>query len=234
MPWAVLCAAGLDPTTQAARPPLQESFADMAPDVTPDTAVFDFGGVLIDWDPRLLYRRLFDGDEAAVEEFLATVCTPEWNRCQDAGRSFAEAEAEAIARHPDKQALITAWLRHFDEMIPGAIEGTVAVLAKLRERGVQLYGLSNWSAETFKLTRHRFPFLEWFRGIVVSGQERLIKPDLRIFALLLERHGIDPARAVFIDDSPANIAAAEQCGLRGIRFTSPEQLQTDLQALGML
>lgn len=199
-----------------------------------EIAVFDLGGVLIDWDPRHLYRRLFAGDEAAMEDFLATVCTPEWNRCQDAGRSFAEAEAEAIARYPDKRELITAWLRHFDEMVPGAIEGTVAVLARLRARGVPLYALSNWSAETFGLSRSRFPFLEWFRGIVVSGEERVLKPDPRIFALLLERYGIDPGRAVFIDDSPANTAAAEAIGMHAIRFVSPAQLTQELQALGLL
>jgi len=199
-----------------------------------DIAVFDLGGVLIEWDPRHLYRRLFAGDEAAMEQFLATVCTPEWNRCQDAGRSFAEAEAEAIARHPDKRALIAAWREHFDEMVPGAIAGTVAVLARLHARAVPLYALSNWSAETFALSRARFPFLEWFRGIVISGQEGIIKPDPRIFALLLERYGIDPARAVFIDDVPANTAAAEACGMHAITFASPAQLTGELEALGLL
>ena len=202
--------------------------------ITRDIAVFDLGGVLIEWDPRHLYRRLFNGDEEAMENFLATVCTPEWNRRQDAGRCFAEAEAEAIARHPDKRALIKAWWEHFDEMAPGAIEGTVAVLARLRARGVPLYALSNWSAETFARSRSRFPFLEWFRGIVVSGAERLIKPDPRLFAVLLERYGIDPARAVFIDDVAVNTAAAEACGMQGIHFVSPEQLATELEAAGLL
>ncbi len=199
-----------------------------------DIAVFDLGGVLIEWNPRHLYRRLFKGDEAAMEEFLATVCTPEWNRRQDAGRTFAEAEAEAVARHPDKRALIAAWRARFNEMVPGAIPGTVAVLARLRARGVALYALSNWSAETFALSRSRFPFLEWFAGIVISGQEGIIKPDPRIFALLLERHNIDPARAVFIDDVPANTAAAEAFGMRGITFISPDQLTAELEVLGML
>ena len=166
--------------------------------------------------------------------FLATVCTPEWNLRQDAGRSFAEAEAEAVARHPDKRALIEAWWAHFDEMVPGAIEGTVAVLARLRARGVALYALSNWSAETFVLSRGRFPFLEWFSGMVISGQERIVKPDPRIFAVLLERYNIDPARAVFIDDIAANTAAAQAFGIRGIRFTSPEQLTAELEAEGLL
>jgi 2-haloacid dehalogenase len=206
----------------------------MAGDGRVEVAVFDLGGVLIDWDPRHLYRRLFAGDEAAMEDFLATVCTPEWNRCQDAGRSFAEAEAEAIARHPTKRALIEAWWRHFDEMVPGAIEGTVAVLARLRERGVALYALSNWSAETFARSRARFAFLEWFAGIVISGQEGIVKPDERLFTVLLERYGIDPRRAVFIDDVAANTAAAEAVGMRAIRFVSPEQLAGALEAMGLL
>jgi 2-haloacid dehalogenase len=199
-----------------------------------DTAIFDLGGVLIDWDPRFLYRRLFNGDEEAMEEFLATVCTPDWNRCQDAGRSFAEAQAEAIARYPHHRELITAWLRHFDEMIPRAIDGSVVVLDRLRSSGVALYALTNWSAETFALSRRRFAFLDWFRGIVVSGQEHMIKPDPRIFALLLERYGIAPARAVFIDDSAANVAAAEAFGMHPIRFSAPARLATELQALGLL
>lgn len=196
--------------------------------------IFDLGGVLIDWDPRHLYRRLFKGDDAAMEHFLTEVCHPDWNREQDAGRPFDEAEAEAAARHPDKLDLIRAWRLHFHEMIPGPIEGTVRILQELRDRGVPLYALTNWSAETFAAQPDRFAFLSWFRGIVVSGQEKLIKPDPRIFAILLERFGIDPAEAIFIDDSPANAAAATGVGLHGIQFTSPDALRQELASLGLL
>jgi 2-haloacid dehalogenase len=199
-----------------------------------EIVIFDLGGVLIDWDPRHLYRRLFAGDLVAMEDFLATVCTEEWNEQQDAGRSFAEAEAEAVVRHPDKRDLIVAWARHFDEMIPGAIEGTVAILAELRARGVSLYALTNWSAETFPSQRQRFEFLSWFAGIVVSGEEKLIKPDPRIYQRLLERYDIAPVRAVYIDDVPANAAAAAALGIHGVHFTSPAQLYTELRALGLL
>jgi 2-haloacid dehalogenase len=199
-----------------------------------DIVIFDLGGVLIEWNPRYLYRRLFNGDEAAMEDFLANVCTPEWNLAQDAGRPFAEAEAEAVARHPDKLDLIQAWSRNFHEMIPGAITGTVAVLEDLRGRGVPLYALTNWSAEKFALQPARFDFLGWFDGIVVSGQEKLAKPDSRIFRVLLERHAIDPERAVFIDDVAANTAAAAALGIHGIRFTSPEELRRELLELGLL
>ena len=199
-----------------------------------DTAIFDLGGVLIDWDPRHLYRRLLNGDEAAVEDFLAKVCTADWNRQQDAGRPFVEAEAEAAARHPDKLELIQAWARNFHEMIPGAIAGTVAILDELRRRQVPLYALTNWSAEMFALQPARFDFLGWFDGVVVSGQEKLIKPDARLFQVLLDRYAIDPARAVFIDDVPANADAAAALGIHPIYFTSPEALRRELAALGLL
>jgi 2-haloacid dehalogenase len=198
------------------------------------TVVFDLGGVLLDWDPRYLYRRLFKGDAVAMEHFLAHVCTTDWNREQDAGRPFAEAEAEAGARHPEMIGFIQAWARHFDEMIPRAIAGTVAILTELRDRRVPLYALTNFSAETFAGQPARFPFLDWFDGIVVSGREKLIKPDTRIFHLLLERYRIDAARAVFIDDIPANAMAATAVGMRGIHFTGADALRRELAALWLL
>ena len=127
-------------------------------------AIFDLGGVLLDWNPRHLYRKLFNGDDAAMEDFLANVCTTEWNERQDAGRTFAEGTRELLPRHADKVELIEAWGKRFGEMIPGPIDGTVDVLSDLRARKVPLYGVSNWSAETFPPQRARFPFLSWFDG----------------------------------------------------------------------
>jgi len=196
--------------------------------------IFDLGGVLIDWDPRHLYRRLFKGDEAAMERFLTEVCDPDWNRMQDAGRSFAEAEAVLINRFPAEAALIRAWREHFHEMIPGALEDVVAILDALRARGTPLYALTNWSAETFAGIPARFPFLNWFRDIVVSGREGVIKPDPRIYHLLLERNAIPAEQAVFIDDSPRNADAAESLGIRGLRFTTAARLRADLAALELL
>jgi 2-haloacid dehalogenase len=196
--------------------------------------VFDLGGVLIDWDPRNLYRKLFAGDEAAMEDFLANVCTVEWNERQDAGRTFAEAVAALLPRHADKVELIEAFGRRFGEMIPGAIDGTVDILADLKRAGVPRYALTNWSAETFPPQRHRFPFLEWFEGIVVSGEEGVIKPDPRIFRILLERYAIAPEKAVFIDDNPANAAAAAALGIHGIHFQSPALLRRELEALDLI
>src|SRR5689334_16788244 len=148
--------------------------------------VFDLGGVLIDWDPRHLYRKLLAGDDAAMEDFLATVCTHEWNRCQDAGRSFAEGARLLKAEHPGKAELIDAYGTRFDEMIAGPIGGSIEILAELRDCGTPLYGLTNWSAETYPAALQRFDFLRWFQGILVSGEVGLIKPDPRIFKLLIE------------------------------------------------
>jgi 2-haloacid dehalogenase len=198
-----------------------------------EAVVFDLGGVLIDWDPRRLYRKLL-ADEAAVEEFLATITTAEWNAEQDRGRPFAEAVAELVERHPDHAAAITAYHERWPEMLGGEIPGTVALLAELRDAGVPLYALSNWSAETFRLTRDRFPFLAWFDGLVVSGEEGVIKPDRRIFELLLERFGLVAAATLFVDDSPANVAAARAVGMDAVRFRDAAALRRDLAARGLL
>ena len=197
-------------------------------------AIFDLGGVLLQWDPRFLYRKLFGGDDAAMEHFLASVCTTEWNERQDAGRSFAEATQELLPHHADKIELIEAFGKRFDEMVPGAIDGAVEVLAELKSRGVPLYAITNWSAETFPSLRKRFEFLSWFKAIVVSGNERVMKPDPRIFQVLFERHAVTPASAVFIDDVADNAAAAEALGVHGIHFRSPHQLRQELVAAGIL
>jgi len=196
--------------------------------------VFDLGGVLLDWNPRHLYRKLFPGDETAMEQFLANVCTTEWNQRQDAGRSFADAARELLPHHAEKLELIEAFGKRFDEMIAGAIQGSVDLLRELKERDVPLYAITNWSAETFPPQRARFPFLAWFDGIVVSGMEGVIKPDPRIFHVLFERYGVDPRASVFIDDVAGNATAAEALGIRGIHFRSPEQLRLELVAVGLL
>jgi 2-haloacid dehalogenase len=195
--------------------------------------VFDLGGVLLDWDPRHLYRKLF-ADEASMEAFLAEVCTVEWNERQDAGRPFAEAVAELAPRHPDKLDLINAWHERFGEMIPGPIDGTVDILRELKSRKVPVYALSNWSAETFPSCRPRFPFLDWFDGIVVSGHEGCMKPDERIFRVLLDRYRLAADETVFVDDNPNNARAASALGIHGIHFQSSEALRRELSSLGFL
>ena len=194
---------------------------------------FDLGGVLIDWDPRHLYRKLL-ADEAAVEEFLATVCTPEWNAEQDRGRPFAEGVAELVERHPEHAAAIAAYHERWPEMLAGEIPGAVELLAELRRAGVPLYALTNWSAETFVIARERFAFLEWFDGLLVSGEERLAKPDPAIFELLATRFGLDPAATLYVDDSAANVAVASALGFDAVPFTGPERLRRDLAARRLL
>jgi 2-haloacid dehalogenase len=199
-----------------------------------DIVIFDLGGVLIEWDPRHLYRKHFGGDDAAMEEFLRAVCSPEWNRGQDAGRSFAEGAGLLKALHPDKAELIDLYRARFDEMMPGPIAGSVAILAELRRRGTPLYALSNFSAETYPSTFARFEFLRWFRGIVISGEVRAIKPEPEIYRALIETYAIDPQRAVFIDDVALNAEAATAFGIHAIHFTTPAALRAELVELGLL
>ena len=203
-------------------------------DSTPVVA-FDLGGVLLDWHPRYLYRKLFPGNEAAMERFLAEICTPAWNGRQDAGRPWAQAVAELSAAHPAERDLIAAYSDRWPEMMGGAIDGTVRVLEELRAAGhVRLFALSNWSAEKFLQVRGQYEFLSWFESIVLSGEIGVNKPDPAFFRHFLERHRIVPGSVVFIDDTPANIEAAERAGMRGIRFTAPGALRSDLVALGLL
>jgi 2-haloacid dehalogenase len=198
----------------------------------PSTVIFDLGGVLIDWDPRYLYRTLLPSDEA-VEQFLADVCTPEWNAAQDAGRTWADAVAELTAEFPEHNALIRAYDERWWETIGGEIPGTVDVLRSLRDGGVRLFALTNWSSEKFDLTYPRFEWLAWFVGIVVSGKEGVVKPNPQIFRILLERYDIDPGEAVYIDDVKHNVVAAADLGLRSLHFTGPGRLRDDLAAFGL-
>jgi 2-haloacid dehalogenase len=197
-------------------------------------AVFDLGGVLIDWNPRYLYRQLFNGDEQAMEHFLSNICSPAWNEQQDAGRSFAEGCASLKAIHPQAAQCIDAWFERYDEMLAGPIQGTVDILGELLSHGVPLYALSNWSAETFPFAQNRFEFLGWFDGIMLSGKVGLVKPDPRFFQVFLESFSIDPANAVFVDDLKHNIEAATAAGLHGIVFTGPDQLRRELAKVGLL
>jgi len=197
--------------------------------------VFDLGGVVIDWDPRHLYRKVFAGDEAAMERFLAEVCTTDWNAEQDRGRPFADAISQLIADAPQHRANIEAYFERWGEMLAGEIPGTASVLRDLRSAGVGLYGLSNWSAETFPTALERFQCLQLFDGIVVSGSERVAKPDRRIFEIVCERYGLDPGACLFVDDAPANVLAAQELGFgHVIAFTSAADLRTQLREIDVL
>lgn len=199
----------------------------------PDTVVFDLGNVLIPWDPRSIYRKLIP-DAAEMEDFLATVCTNEWNLRQDAGRPIAEAEAELIARFPDKADLIRAYYGRFQEALGRPIQGSVALLERLHAKATPLYALTNWSAETFEIARPMFPFLELFRHIVVSGKLKLVKPDAAIFRHLLDIVGKPAQACFFIDDSEKNVAGAAALGFHTHHFAEPNALGRDLERLGFL
>lgn len=198
-----------------------------------DTIIFDLGGVLIDWNPRYLYRKIFKS-EAEVSWFLENICTSEWNDQQDAGRSFEQATQELITTHPEFKEAITAWYSRWKETISGPIPGTVDILREIRDSGqFRLYALTNWSAETFPWALDNFHFLHWFEGIVVSGVEKCRKPLPEFFQILFDRYHVKPERSLFIDDNLANIKGAKALGLNSIAFESPEQLRRVLGERGL-
>ncbi len=199
---------------------------------TIEAVVFDLGGVLIDWDPRHLYRKLFDGEEA-MERFLREVCNDAWNEKQDAGRKLSEATETLIAEHPGQAEMIRAYYDRWPEMLAGPLPRTVAVLADLKEAGIPLFSLTNWSAETFPIAFKRFDFLHWFDDIVVSGAEGVIKPDRRCFDILVGRSGLPAASLIFVDDRMDNVVEAQNAGLEALQFTTADQLRQDLRALGL-
>jgi 2-haloacid dehalogenase len=199
-----------------------------------NAVLFDLGGVLIDWNPRYLYAPLFGTDTAGMEDFLTRVCAPDWNHALDEGKSFAAAVAERQQLFPQHADMIALWKDGWPRMLRDAIPETVALLAALRERGHRLVALTNWSAETFPVARARFEFLQWFEDIVVSGEVQMAKPDPRIFRLTLERNRLDPARTLFVDDSPVNVEAARGVGLHAVHFRGADALREDLVRFGML
>lgn len=200
---------------------------------SPRTVVFDLGAVLIDWNPRHLYRKLI-AEEAAMERFLTEVCHHDWNIEQDRGRTWAEATRILVAQYPAERALIEAYRDRWIEMLGDPIAGTVEILEELDAMGTPLYALTNWSAETFVLAEPRMPFLTRFRGVLVSGRVGLIKPDPAIYRRLCADFGLVAENCVFIDDSAANVAGAAGVGFHAVRFTDPAALRRDLTGLGLL
>jgi 2-haloacid dehalogenase len=199
---------------------------------TINAVAFDLGGVLIDWNPRYLYRQLF-ADPAEMEDFLARICTSDWHRAHDLGEDVTASCRGLAAQYPDHQEMIMAWAERGEEMAPGQLESTVQVLAELKAAGMPCYALSNMEPDAFAIRRARFPFMKWFDGHVISGLEGVAKPDRRIFEILLQRHGLEPPSTVFVDDQERNVAAARALGITALRFTSAPQLSQDLLALGI-
>jgi 2-haloacid dehalogenase len=198
-----------------------------------EAIIFDLGGVLIDWNPRYMYRKIFNTEEE-TEWFLQNVTTLDWNENQDAGYPIHEATKELIAKHPEWEPEIKAYYGRWLEMLGDAIHDTVEIFRQLKENGkYKLYALTNWSGELFPHARERFEFLKWFDGIVVSGDEKMRKPSAEFYKILLDRYHLDPATTIFIDDSLRNVKGAEEVGIAGIQFHNPEQLKEELQKLGI-
>jgi len=199
-----------------------------------DAVVFDVGRVLLEWDPRHLYRESFGGDEESMERFLAEVVTLEWIRELDAGLSIDVAIADKTAAHPEHAERIALWKSGWSKTIPGPVPGSVEILAELKAGGLPLYALTNFAADTWPQARQRFAFLNWFDSAVVSGEIGLTKPDPRIFEAAIRQCRLEPGRTVFIDDMPGNVAAARACGLHALQFSGAAKLRADLRAFGLL
>ncbi len=194
--------------------------------------VFDVGQVLYRWDIRALYEKLIP-DRAMLDRFLAEVVTREWHFQHDRGRPFAETSAELIRRHPESAELIRLYGPRWLETIPGPVPGMLELAGALADAGVPLYAITNFSAEFWAMFRPTAPIFDRFAGVIVSGEERLVKPDPAIFALARQRFGLGAGEALFVDDTPANVAAAEAAGWHGHLFTSAEAFRAVLRELGL-
>jgi len=199
-----------------------------------NTIIFDLGAVLIDWNPHYVYKTIFD-DEQEMHNFLANVCTSDWNEEQDAGRSLQEGTDLLVAQFPEHEANIRAFYGRWIEMLGEPFHGTVEIFKQLKESDkYKIYALTNWSAETFPFAQARFDFLNWFDGIVVSGAEKIRKPTQEFYQILLNRYNVNPAEALFIDDNYRNVVAAEKMGIKSIHFKSAEELSAALKELTIL
>jgi 2-haloacid dehalogenase len=198
------------------------------------TIIFDYGNVLLEWDPRYVYQRYFPDDPEGMERFFREVNFMEWNAQQDKGRTFKEGVAELSKQFPQHSHLIQAYHDHWKDSIGGSISGTVDIMKQLKKAGYKLYGLSNWSAETFPYAREKYDFFHLFDDMVISGEVGHVKPNPRIFQIMLDKIGRPAGECLFIDDSLANIQQAQKMGFPVIHFQSPEQLRADLHQLKIL
>jgi 2-haloacid dehalogenase len=198
-----------------------------------NTVIFDLGGVLIDWNPRYVYRTIFKTEEE-IDWFFENVATHDWNENQDAGYPIALATEELIAQHPEWESQIKAYYGRWEEMLGGPIQETVEIFKQLKKAGLKTYALTNWSAETFHIALARYDFLHWFDGRLVSGEEKTRKPFPEFYQKLIDKFSIDPSKALFIDDNLRNIKGAEAFGIKGIHFQDPGQLKNELKQLGLV
>jgi 2-haloacid dehalogenase len=199
-----------------------------------NTIVFDLGGVLIDWNPEYVFLKEFRGDREIMNWFFENICTSEWNEQQDAGYSLEQATLERVALFPEHERLIRMYYGEWEQMLGYELPGTVEILKKLHQSAdYSIYALTNWSGETFPVALQKFHFLSWFEGIVVSGDEKLAKPNPEIYKLLLDRYNLDAKTCVFIDDRADNVQAAVDLGFKGIPFLNDQQLHKELQNLSV-
>ncbi len=195
-----------------------------------DTIIFDLGGVLIDWNPEYVFLDAFNGDREKMDWFFDTICTNDWNENQDAGYPLAQATQDLVEKFPDYERYIRMFYGEWENMLGGAIEGSVKILeALIKSNNYKVVALTNWSNETFPIAQKRFEFLNWFEGIVVSGDEKTRKPFKDIYEITLNRFNIIPEKSVFIDDNLRNIDAANALGINGILFKNPEELIQQLK-----
>jgi len=196
--------------------------------------IFDFGGVLINWDPHVPFIKAFNGDEEKAQWFIKNICNHEWNMRLDKGMSFDDGIREKIELFPDYADYIHLYKSEWIHTVTGAIEGTVDILSKLKEQHpYRLLGITNWSGETFPLAKVKFPFLNWFEDIVVSGDVKMVKPDAEIFEYAMKRFTVEPEESIFIDDNADNFKQAESMGIQAIHFKNPKQLREDLERFGV-
>ncbi|GAA4301661.1 HAD family hydrolase [Aestuariibaculum suncheonense] len=195
-----------------------------------NTIIFDLGGVLIDWNPEYVFLDAFNGDKEKTAWFLQNICTSDWNENQDAGYPLAQATEDLVNKFPEYESYIRLFYGDWEKMLGGAIDGTVFILDKLvKSKNYKVVALTNWSNETFPIAQKRFEFLQWFEGIVVSGDEKTRKPFKDIYDITLKRFNISPENTLFIDDNLRNIEAAKALNINGIHFKNPEQLIEDLK-----
>lgn len=200
-----------------------------------DTIIFDLGGVLIDWNPEYVYLEVFENDRQKMKWFFDTICTNDWNENQDAGYPLSKATEERVALFPEHEELIRMYYGRWEEMLGEAIDETVTILKQLVDsEKYKVVALTNWSHETFPVAIRKFEFLQWFEGIIVSGDEKTRKPFKEIYDLTLNRFDIKPENALFIDDNLRNIEAAETLGIRGIHFKSASTLKEQLKHYDIL
>lgn len=198
------------------------------------SVIFDLGGVLIDWNPKYVYRTIFE-KEKEMEWFFENICTMEWNEEQDAGRSIAEATQLLVKKYPEQESNIRAYYDRWEEMLGGPIDETVEILAELKNKpDLKLYALTNWSAETFPVALKKYDFLHWFDGRVVSGEEKIRKPFIELYKRLVDKYSIDPLTALYLDDNTRNLLPAKELGMQTIHFQNPDQFRNELANLGLL